>query len=476
MFFLLVVHFLFWGAQCIGTTNDSPGYLDTVSLFFTFGRPFYHPPGYPAFLGLVSSISEENLGLWVTLVQHGLAVAGAVWIYLLLQRMVPEGAALSGAILSGASAPTLTVSQIIMSEATTLFAMIGALYFTVCSIETGRLRFLVLAGVLSGWAVTLRVVPLIAVIPAIGIIYLLPPTKRGLKFTVVTLAVTLGFVALPISWCWYHSGNAALSNSVGLHLFNRVVTEQQQLDEEGPATKALIARLGGKDPRAGYQWWDIQELIERAKNTDWTMTRVEPPELEFLLYSPAGFAWWTIWKSIERKPAESEFLLRSVAWEGIRKDPWSFVSYTPYLAWRVLMADASTWLPYWGDTILRYPSLENAPFLTFTASSWAWRLALEEIHKVIWPVLCWLAIGGVFLGLFFPQRNLVLALAWVPIGYLLSSASVEYFNPRFNAPIIPFVTALAMIPPAFLFRIFDSNPLAVHQPMVGATEGESAVG
>ena len=33
------------------------------------------------------------------------------------------------------------------------------------------------------------------------------------------------------------------------------------------------------------------------------------------------------------------------------------------------MADASGWLPYWGDTSQQYPQLENSPLLTFTASS-----------------------------------------------------------------------------------------------------------
>ncbi len=133
-----------------------------------------------------------------------------------------------------------------MSEATTLFAMVGALYFTVRCAETGRLRFLFLAGVLAGWAGTLRVVPLAALVPSMCVIYLLPFTKRGLKLAVKTLAVTVGFVALPILWCWYKSGEPALTNSMGLHLFNRVVTEQQQLDENGPATKTLIDLLGGK--------------------------------------------------------------------------------------------------------------------------------------------------------------------------------------------------------------------------------------
>jgi len=217
---------------------------------------------------------------------------------------------------------------------------------------------------------------------------------------------------------------------MGLHLFNRVVTEQKQLDENGAATKMLIDLLGGKDPK-GVPHWQIREDTNIQKLGD----------------------------------GQQERLLRSVAIEGILKEPWAFVASTPYLAWKLLMADASGWLPGWGGTSQRYPSLENPPVFAFTASSWSWRLTLEKIHKTFWPVLCWLAIAGVFIGLALPQHNLVLALAWVPIGYLLSSASVEYFNPRFNAPIIPFVTALAMIPLASLFMLFEFNRSAAHQPV-----------
>ena len=56
------------------------------------------------------------------------------------------------------------------------------------------------------------------------------------------------------------------------------------------------------------------------------------------------------------------------------------------------------------------------------------------------------AIAGVFLGFLLPQRLLILALAWAPIGYLLASAFVEAYNPRYNVAIVPFVAALAMIP------------------------------
>ncbi len=84
-FFSLRCSHSFWAAQCIGTTNDSPGYVEAVSEFFREGQPGYFPPGYPALLGLVGSLSGDNLGKWVTLIQHGMVVLGAVWIHLLLR-------------------------------------------------------------------------------------------------------------------------------------------------------------------------------------------------------------------------------------------------------------------------------------------------------------------------------------------------------------------------------------------------------
>ena len=127
VFFLSVLHFLFWATQCVGTTNDSPHYVAMGRSLLAEGIISYFPPGYPAFLELVRSLSGNNLGRWVTLIQHGMVILGAVWIYRLLQRIVPEELALLGGILAGTLAPSLTIPQSIMSETATLFAMVGAL-------------------------------------------------------------------------------------------------------------------------------------------------------------------------------------------------------------------------------------------------------------------------------------------------------------------------------------------------------------
>jgi hypothetical protein len=109
----------------------------------------------------------------------------------------------------------------------------------------------------------------------------------------------------------------------------------------------------------------------------------------------------------------------------------------------------------WGDTISVFPHLESPPPLMFTASSLAWRWTLEEIHSVLWPIICWSAITCTFLGLFLPQRILLLALAWIPTGYLLFTAFVERFAERYNSAVFPFVVALSMVPLAMILTIFS---------------------
>jgi hypothetical protein len=416
IFFLSVIHFLFWANQCVGTTNDSPVYFQTHK-FFLQGIPAYFPPGYPALLGVVGSISGDNPGRWITLVQHGMLVLGGVWIYLLLRRIMSDELALIGGILAGALAPSLITSQAIISEATTIFAMVGALYFTVRSAETGKLLFAILAGLLTGWAGILRLAPLAGLLPSICMVYLLSMSKSGFRRLGITLTVTAIVVLIPVWWCWHKSGQPKLANSLGLHLFNRVVEEQMLLDENGPATRTLLTLLKGKDPR--------------------------------------GIPWWGIMKQAELGYTEAELLFRKVALEGIRKDPLGFLAFTPHLTWKLFMAEPTYWVPAWGETIPFSPRLENLPPLRFTASSLEWRWNLEEIHRDLWPIIYWLAIVGTFLGLFLPQRILILALAWIPTGYLLATAFGERFSGRYSSAVFPFVVALSMVSLAMVLTFFN---------------------
>jgi hypothetical protein len=407
VFFLAVLHLLYWSSQLVGTNNDSQGYFDAAPSVLR-GTPPVFPPGYGALLTIVGSLAGGRLGNSITLLQHAMVVLGCAWLYLLMRKLIGDVLAMSGAILAGAMAPALTVTQDVMSEPATSFAMIGAIYFAVRSIETGRMRFAAFAGVFMGWSGLLRAVPLAALLPAVALLYLFPKPRIGFPRFAVTATVALAIFAAPVLWCGYESGQPQLTNSVGRHLYNRVIAEQKLLDTDGPATRRLLSLVEGKDPR-NYRHWEVTALSPLS-------------EVAF---------------------AEQDLLLRKASEEGISKNPTRFVTYTFQLAWRTFLVPTD-WIATWADTIYVLPAFENPPLVPLSASGLNWRWDLEAVHRELWPVLCWMAIGAVLIGLASRHRMFVLAMACIPVGYLLPTALADVFCPRYNAPIVPIVAVLSV--------------------------------
>ena len=416
IFFLAVFHAMFWATQPVGTTNDSRSYVAAIQDSIVAGQPSLFPPGYPAFLGVIAVFSGENLSRWTTFVQHALAVVTACWTYSTARRLVHGDLALLCGVLAGAASPIITLSQCVMSEIPTVFAMAGALYFGVRASETAKFRFALLAGALTGYAGLTRGVPLLALLPAIALLQFSTSAANRFRLAATTVGVAAGVMLLPVAWFAYHTGQPALVESTGGHLYDRVVTEQKQLDANGPATRILMKLLEGQDLRR-LQWWEVAEQLE---------SRELPPEYD------------------------ADELLTRVSREGILMDPLAFLSYTPGLAWRELLADPQYWIPPWGETYDLDSELESPPLLPFTASSLLWRRWLDDCHAYVWPVLCWVAVAGALVGLFRPQRALVLTLTTVPLIQMLASASLEMYVARYNVPAIPFVSILAVVPLSFL--------------------------
>jgi len=406
--FLSAAHLLYWAASPVGTNGDSSGYFGSIATIFASGLPSYFPPGYPALLGILDGLAGPLLGSWITLLQHAMSVFTAFWLYLLLRRIVSEGAALLGGVLVGALIPVFTTSQSVLAETPTCFAMMGAVYFATRSRDTGRLSMAVAAGLFLGWSGTLRVVPLVGLAPAVCAVLLWGAGAKYHRQLAVLAGAAIVVMISPIVWFGVRTGRPALATSSGLHLYNRVLSEQKLIDEAGPATRKLRSLLAGKDPRADH--WIVREQ----------------PGVRELGYK------------------EQERLFRAVALEGIAKDRLGYAWYTLRLAWRDYVAPTG-WVPTWYESPDPTPDLEDSPPVPFSASGLSWRWSQEELQATIWPILCWLALAGTLLGLVHPQRAIVAALACIPIGYLLASGAVEYFSPRYNAAIEPFVPALAVL-------------------------------
>jgi hypothetical protein len=404
------VHALVWLTHGIGTTWDSLGYLSGMAELRA-GTPGYFPPGYAAFLAVLHPVADPALGLWITLTQHVMAVSAGIAVFLLLRRLVSDPAAFVGGMVAGILGPVLFTPQMVMTEAPTLFAMVAALYGCVRYQESGLHRWGVAAGVLAAWATTMRVVPLAALLPAFGVLLLFPWSPTGLRRFALTAGTTLAATLVPIVWFGLASGQPKLSASTGLHLFNRVVTQQRLLNENGPATVRLMALLEGSDPR-GRPHWEVGASTGLA---------------------PLDFV-------------ERSTLLGQVAREGIRQHPIRFLAYAFPLAWREYRNDASAWVGLDAGTTVEAPRLERAPLWPVSSSALQWHRTAMTGYRRAWPALGWAALAGVLMVLLGARGRLPLALAWVPAGLLLAGATVEFYSPRYNIPAVPFIVALVMAP------------------------------
>lgn len=131
--------------------------------------------------------------------------------------------------------------------------------------------------------------------------------------------------------------------------------------------------------------------------------------------------------------------------EAMRRAPVAFALFTPRLAFRELLAEASMWSPDWGESLGREPVVEVPSLLAGSAAGLRWRWAQERIAHEVWPWIAGFALLGLLVGFVDPQRRLILAIGAVPVLYLLGTATLEGFDARYNYPVAPLLIALAAI-------------------------------
>ncbi len=407
--YLAVLHLLFWSTQPVGLLTDSLSQLPTLKANALLGTPGYFPPGYPILVGFAYLMSRTITGSVVTMLQHVMMIATIWWCYWLLRRSAGTTVSFATALVIGAAAPTLVLPQGMLSENVALFGMAGTLYFAVNYRETGRLRDGILAGLLLAWATLARVVPMAAgVLSVLAIMMDAEPRAAGLrKFgSVVALAVVL--LAVPILWFGIRSGNFALTNSVGRHLYNRVVADQYLLDRQAPATSSLLKSIAPLDPY-GVPHWKIQPLLKKKGLTD----------------------------------DQIEILMRRTSLESIHRAPWKYVRYSFQQTWIQYFLDPIAFMPY-SSTPFEYDNeLESPPPLGVCVNSLLWRVRLERVFDVEWKYVAWIALVSIPFVSLLEERGIFLAFALTTAGYILCTALVEYLLSRYNVAIVPFVFVLA---------------------------------
>jgi 4-amino-4-deoxy-L-arabinose transferase-like glycosyltransferase len=431
--FLSCVHLLYWAGQPVGLTNDSPGYLEDFQTVAA-GSPGNFPPGYGAIVLLIGSLVRTGYGGWTTLLQHGMTILGAVWLYLLFRDLISERLAFCGALILAIVCPAFSVSQGILSESSASFFMVGGLYFAYRAVRCSSTKFALVSGFCTGYAGLTRGVPIIAVAPAIALLYLIPNARNNWKRLLVTGGATAVTFLTPVIWCGIKTGQPQLTNSMGCHLWDRIVFEQKLLNANGETTQRLLQMLHGKDP-SNLPYWDVSALSE---------TKVIPAE-------------------------EKPRFFGKIALEAVSRNRWNYLTYTVRLFARDLASSVS-WIPTWSDTPGVYPDLETPPPLPITASTLGWRTTLEKSDLVVWPILLSLGMAGVLFGISTRFWPVVLATAWIPVGYLFPTALLEIYCPRYVAPVIPFICMLAMV---FLSVTVDAVRRRAKCGLVAALTGQT---
>lgn len=296
-----------------------------------------------------------------------------------------------------------------MSENVALFGMAGTLYFAFNYRQTGQLRDGILTGFSLAWATLARVVPLAAgILSVLAIMMDRGPRAAGLRRFGTIVALVTVLLAIPIFWFGIRSDTFALSNSVGRHLYNRVVADQYLLDKKAPATSNLLALIAPLDPY-GVPHWKIQPLLKGKGLTD----------------------------------EQIETLMRRTSLENIHRAPLRYVLYSLQQTWIQYFLNPLPFMPY-ASTPFEYDrELESPPILRPCVSSLLWRERLEGAFDVAWRYIPWIALASLPLIPLLEQRGTFLAFALTPAAYILSTALVEYLLSRYNAAIIPFVFMLA---------------------------------
>jgi hypothetical protein len=410
------LHLVVWMTQGVGYTNDTHGYMKGAA-HFAAGMAAYFPPGYSLFLAPWQALFPETTGLAVTACQHVLMVLTLVGLARMSRAWLSRDWPAAALLLAGSLSPTLFLPQAIWSENIALFGMAGALYLVWSGGPNGSARRDVAAGVLAGWAALARAVPFAAVAAPVLILFISQDRVygRAILRTVRVLSAAAAVIVVAGGWIWYKSGNFAVANSQGFHLYNRAVAEQNLLNRDGSATQRFLALMDHR-PLHGVPHWHVTPVLEQKG----------------ISYEEMGR------------------LMGDVAWEGIRSRPGAFFIHSIGMVARQYRANPLPQFPLLAHHTLPIPELENEPVLGVHRGSMLWRRDQDRLFATLLPALSLAPILGLVLLPWLAGRLVYLALFVLPVGYLSASALMEHFSPRYVICVLPFMLILAPTPVAGL--------------------------
>jgi 4-amino-4-deoxy-L-arabinose transferase-like glycosyltransferase len=215
------------------------------------------------------------------------------------------------------------------------------------------------------------------------------------------------------------SGDARLSIGTGKHLYNHFVHAQGLVDEQAPYTLALRRAIGNPHlPDMAH--WDVSEAM-RGRPLD----------------APPG----DIFLGVALEAARTASILDHLWFDSKLTVAHLFADPVPHMVTDRMTTHDDRGLS--ADAIL--PAWRSAPSL---------RDSMASVHPYLWPAFAGLFLLG-FAALALAEREerrLWWVCMWIPLSYLFTSSAVEYYQPRYNAAIAPFVVIVAFASVGAIFE------------------------
>ena len=157
------------------------------------------PPASLWVMGL--SVRLFGLSSWSILVPQGLMGVGTVGlVFAMVKKVAPWQAAIAAGALTALTPAAALMFRFNNPDALLLLLLVGAGFSTLKAIETGKGRWMVLAGVLLGFGFLTKMLQAFLIIPAIAVVYLI--AGKGSFGRRMTHGIAC-FVAMVVSAGWY---------------------------------------------------------------------------------------------------------------------------------------------------------------------------------------------------------------------------------------------------------------------------------
>ena len=231
---------------------------------------FVFPPGHLLSAWLAYAIEPPGV-VWARVFYSAFNVALCGVLYLLGRRLMPHGFALLGALLLAVAAPASHQGHLLFGYRYLLFSALALLAFA-RRLESGKIRWMLAAGVCAGVALCFRLTPAFAVSCGIGV-GILASTREWRSWLRDGAGYALGFVAAvaPVAvwllgsvgpetlWREVFVRPVAMTDLQSLPVPSLALPEVWERKEISEAFVALLFRLGvvvyaGYAARLGVRW------------------------------------------------------------------------------------------------------------------------------------------------------------------------------------------------------------------------------